>query len=383
MNIEQLPQIHIFAQSVPDNRTGNHTLYSSVSIVFMSLVGILCGAKGWTDVELVCKAKKKLLGEYLLEEFTGVPSHDCFRYFFQLLDTQTLETSFRDFMGSIKRNKQSVIAIDGKTERGASSVGKSTGKASNLHLISAFVTELGISLGQVAVSEKKNEIVEIPELLKELDLKGDIITIDAMGCQKKIAGTIIEKKADYIFQVKDNQPKLLEAIQEGCEKQVGKRTSCYEFASKVNSGHSREEERSCFMCNFTAWLPKCGKEWPGLKTFGCITTYVKNLTTKKKTIEKHYFISSLNLNAELAMDSIRKHWNIENNLHWQLDVSFGEDHKRLNKKAMQNLSVLNKIALPILKKHPAKLSIVNKMKSAAMKDDFLEQLISFSFEMNS
>lgn len=383
MRNDLFPQIHIFSKSVPDHRKGNHTLYSSTSIVFMSLVGILCGAKGWTEIELVCNAKKKLLGKYLPGEFTRVPSHDCFRYFFQLLETQTLETTFRDFMSSIKRPKQSVIAVDGKSERGASGVGKSTGKESKLHLISAFVTELGISLGQVAVSDKKNEIVEIPGLLKELQIKGDIITIAAMGCQRKIAEMIVSKKANYIFQVKKNQQKLLEGVREGCEKQVGKRTSCYQFVSKFTSGHSCEEERTCFMCDFIAWLPQCGKEWPGVKIFGCVTSSVRNLTTNKKTTEKHYFISSLDLDAELAMDSIRKHWQIENNLHWQLDVSFGEDHKRLNKKAMQNLSVLNKIALPILKKHPAKLSITNKMMSAAMDDDFLEQLILFSFNMKS
>lgn len=380
MEKDVLSQLHTLAQSVIDFRTGNHQYYSSTSIVFMSLVGVLCGAKGWTSIELVCESKEDLLKSYLGDDFSGVPSHDCFRYFFRLLDTKQLESTFREFMACVKRPAQAVIAVDGKTERAASGVGKSTGKESKLHIISAFVTEVGISLGQVAVSEKKNEIVEIPVLLKELDIKGDIITIDAMGCQKKIAETIIEKKADYIFQVKENQSHLLASLKEGCEKQIGKRTSCYEFASKTNQGHSRIEERSCFMCNFLGWLPKCGKEWPGIKSFGCVTTCVRNTTTNEETTEKHYFISSLPLNAELAMDSIRKHWCIENNLHWQLDVSFGEDSIRLDKKSMMNLSVLNKIALPILKKHPVKLSIANKMMKAAMNNNFLKELIDYTFE---
>lgn len=380
MEKDVLSQLHILAQSVTDFRTGNHQVYSSTSIVFMSLVGVLCGAKGWTSIELVCKSKEGLLKSYLGEDFSGVPSHDCIRYFFRLLNPKQLESTFRDFMASVKRPAQAVIAVDGKTERAASGVGKSTGSESKLHIISAFVTEIGISLGQVAVGEKKNEIVEIPVLLKELEIKGDIITIDAMGCQKKIAETIIEKKADYIFQVKENQSNLLTSLKEGCEKQIGKRTSCYEFASKTSQGHSRIEKRSCFMCNFLGWLPKCGNEWPGIKSFGCVTTFVRNITTRQETTEKHYFISSLPLNAELAMDSIRKHWGIENNLHWQLDVSFGEDSIRLDKKSMMNLSVLNKIALPILKKHPAKLSIANKMMKAAMNNIFLEELIDYTFD---
>lgn len=383
MENEELPQIYMFAKSVKDFRTGNHTLYSSTSIVFMALIGILCGAGSWEEIELVCRNKKDLLKEYLSDEFTGIPSHDCFRYFFLLIDVKNLEDTFRSFMNKIKRPERPVIAVDGKTEKGASSVGKSTGKESKLHVISAFVTELGISIGQVSVGEKKNEIVEIPVLLDELDIKGSIITVDALGCQKNIAKKVIEKKADYIFKVKKNQELLQESIKEGCQKQIGKRTSCYEFASESSTGHSREEERTCFMCNFISWLPKCGHEWPGIKTFGCVTTTVKNLTTNRVTTERQYFISSLELNARLALDSIRKHWRIENNLHWQLDVSFREDFIRMDKNAMLNLSVMNKLVLPFLKLYPAKMSIRRKMMSAAMNDTFLKQVVEGAFDFYS
>ena len=383
MDESAFSQIYIFSRSVKDFRTGNHLLYSSTSIIFMALVGILCGATGWEEIELVCQNKKEVLKKYLSDEFTGVPSHDCFRYFFLLIPPQSLESSFRTFMGNVKRPERPVIAVDGKTQKGASSMGKWTGEASKLHMISAFVTELGISIGQIAVGKKANEIVEIPNLLDDLDVKGGIITVDALGCQKDIARKVIEKKADYIFKVKDNQKFLLKGIQEGCEKQIGKRLSCYQTASESSAGHSREEERHCFMCNFTAWLPKCGKEWPGIRTFGCITTTVKNLTTNKVTTEKQYFISSLELNARLAMESIRKHWNIENNLHWQLDVSFREDSIRMDRKAMMNLSVLNKLALPFLKMYPEKMSIKRKMMAAAMNDQVLDQLLNWAFTFYS
>ena len=156
MDESAFSQIYIFSRSVKDFRTGNHLLYSSTSIIFMALVGILCGATGWEEIELVCQNKKEVLKKYLSDEFTGVPSHDCFRYFFLLIPPQSLESSFRTFMGNVKRPERPVIAVDGKTQKGASSMGKWTGEASKLHMISAFVTELGISIGQIAVGKKAN-----------------------------------------------------------------------------------------------------------------------------------------------------------------------------------------------------------------------------------
>jgi len=261
------------------------------------------------------------------------------------------------------------IAIDGKTLRGSGGGGLQT-----LHLVSAWATSNCLSLGQVAVAEKSNEITAIPKLLELLDLHGALVSIDAMGCQKEIAAKIVDGGGDYVLTVKDNQPTLATEIRECFDQAlacdfVGVQHDSYQTHER---GHGREETRYYHIIT-NPQLPS-GAAWEGLHVIGLC---VRESTEKGKTsCEARYFIGSRKAKAKVYGRALRNHWGIENGLHWQLDVTFGEDKNRVSKRhGAENLALVRRLALSLLKQHPDKLSIACKRLRAALDPTFLEEIV--------
>lgn len=384
----EISKLTDFAQSLIliDTRMERCQKHRAETIVLIALSAVICGAETWNAIEDFGKSKESLFRERL-PRFEGIPSHDTFSRFFTALDPMKFETAYRAWVREIVGDYKGHIAIDGKTIRGAyeseeekecrgtSKEASDAGKY-KLHLISAFASETGISLGQLCTEEKENEIVVIPLLLDQLCIKDCIVTIDAMGCQKKIAEKIIEKEADYILIVKDNHRLLRERIESNMKEILNKgirsRLDIFEAEEK---GHGRIEKRSCYCCIEPLYLAQLGREWAGLKCFGYIENERYVIKEDKLTTERRYFISSLEPNAEQILENNRKHWSVENNLHWQLDVNFHEDYGRKKNTMAQNFSVLNKIALATLKHNKRKAPINRKRRMAGWDNEYLWELI--------
>ena len=339
----QLPESEIsfvdeFAQ-LSDPRSERNRLYSIEEILLLSLCACICGAEGWQDVEDFGKLKIQYLRQYL-DYGNGIPSDDTFRRFYRNIDPDEFEKLFRKWMDGIaKKADVKVIAIDGKSSR--RSFGEDT---KMLHVISAFATEARIVLGQEKVSKKSNEITAIPEMLKWLDVKGHIITIDAMGCQFKIANQIIKKGGDYIFSLKGNQSKLSEDVAAYFET----KGDANNIANHVDhdKGHGREETRECWVVNDVEWLRKKHPKWPSIRSIIKIHSIRKS---KKTTNEARFYISSREDTPTQILKSIRSHWAIENSLHWVLDMSFNEDYSRIRKgNAPYAMAIIRHVAINLL-----------------------------------
>jgi predicted transposase YbfD/YdcC len=263
----------------------------------------------------------------------------------------------------------SQIAIDGKTLCGSARSGRKA-----LHLVSAWATANSLSLGQIAVAEKSNEIPAIPKLLELLDVHGALVTIDAMGCQKEIAAKIVAAGGDYVLTVKDNQPTLLAHMQD-CFAQaldqddVGVNYDCYHTEER---GHGRQEMRSYHILVDPEMPSKA--DWVGLRVIGMC--YSECVRAGKTSSEVRYFIGSRKAKAQVYGQALRNHWGIENHLHWQMDVTFGEDNNRVHKRhGAENLALVRRLALSLLKQHPDKRSIACKRLLAALDPAFLEEVL--------
>ncbi len=332
--------ITIFSQ-VEDPRSHINRLHNLIDILFIGIISVLCGAETWKQMVSFSKSKEDFLKTFL-ELPNGIPSEDTINRLFSSIDSVQLESCFSQWVNSITfLEKGQIIAIDGKTIRGA----KSKGKKSPIHMVSAWACENNLVLGQIKTAEKSNEITAIPELLDFLDITENTITIDAMGTQKEIAKKIIDNDANYILAVKGNQPQLLEDIQDEFKfsKQI-------EIDKNEDLGHGRIETRICsVITNFKFIKEK--NDWKDLKSIIRIES-LREFKNSDKEPEKstRYYISNLNNNAISFQKSVRSHWAVENKLHWTLDVAFGEDASRKRKgNAAQNYSILLKIALNLLK----------------------------------
>lgn len=385
-----LDDILKFAETLgkEDKRLKRKQIHSAEMIIFIALAAVICGVETWNDMEIFAIAKSNMCKRFF-PNFVKPPSHDTFCRFFSVLNPEIFESYFRqwirDIMGDLKTT--GVIAIDGKTISKASETEEeklekknnpNSMRKSKLHIVSAFSHEYGISLGQLKTEEKSNEITAIPELIKSLDVNGCIITTDALGCQKEIAKTIIENNADYLFVVKDNHKHLKNWLEEMLESNSfhprSRRDSSF---SMQEEGHGRIEKRECFATHDPMYLGKFKDDWQNIQT---VARIINNRTIKasgKTTTEYKYIISSLNVSAEKILEYSRAHWSVENNLHWQLDVSFNEDNGRMKNNAAQNFSVLSKMALTVLKNNTKhKASIKSKRKLAGWLDEFLFELIN-------
>ena len=358
----------IFNQ-LEDPRSQINQLHRFDELLVMGIICVICAADTWKDMESYCIAKEDFLRTFL-ELPNGTPSDDTFNRVFSAIDSEEFEKCFIQWVSSIvDLTNGDIVPIDGKTIRGA----KSGGKKSPVHMVSAWASENNLVLGQVKVSEKSNEITAIPKLLDMLMIKGCIVTIDAMGCQKNIAKKIIDSQAQYILAVKENQPRLHENIVD--EFRFNENTECYEH---LDFGHGRIETRICSVISDFQFIEN-NNQWEELKSIVKIESIreFKNSSKPKQTAIR-YYISSLTVSSKDFLFAIRTHWHIENKLHWVLDVGFGEDASRKRSgNAAQNFSILNKIALNIVKKEKtAKQGVKGKRLKAAYDNNYLLKLLN-------
>lgn len=338
---------------INDPRVERTKLYPLVEILFVVLCGSVCGAESWRDFVIFGKEKLDFLKEYYAFK-NGIPSKNTFARVFAALDIESFKICFIAWVKSLQTVINEVIAIDGKTLR--NSIDKING-TSAIHMVSAFATGARLVLAQQAVDEKSNEITAIPKLLNLLDLKGQIITIDAMGTQKAIAKQIIENEGDYILALKGNQGTLNENVRLFLETELKKPSSTVieDRHEETDKGHGRIEMRTCYVSSQIDWLHQ-KDQWAGLKTVAMIEETQE--TNRGQSTERRFFISSLPANAERIASAVRAHWLIENGLHWTLDVVFNEDNSRVRKdNAGENMALIRHITVNML--NTAKKQIKN------------------------
>ena len=345
-------------------RTREHVLEE---ILLIAIAAVLSGANGWNEIEDYACSKRDWFKSFLTLP-GGIPSHDTFNRVFSALDPEELEKGFVAWVSSIARlTAGEVVAIDGKALRGT----QEAGKKAIVHMVSAWANTNCMVLGQRKVDEKSNEITAIPKLLDALALSGTVVTIDAMGCQRAIAEKIVAQKADYILAVKENQGHLLEEIKDSFQM-----LTADAVAEQIDCGHGRVEQRRCSVIADLSLLEKAA-EWTSLQGLVRIEAERYHKATGKTERETRYYITSLKPDAARLNGCIRQHWGIENKLHWVLDVGFGEDLDRKRAgHAAQNFSVLNRIALNLLKQDKSsKRGIHGKRLKAGWDNNYLLHLL--------
>lgn len=363
--------LDVFGQ-LDDPRIERKKLHPLPEILLLTLCAVICGAESWGDIEMFGRSKLVFLRQYLPYEH-GVPSDDTLRRFFRALDTSQFQRLFIQWVNGWLSPEVAgkVVAVDGKTLRG-----RHDGGQSPIHLVSAFASEAGIILGQVKTSEKSNtlwgtsEITAIPELLEWLDVRGAIVTIDAMGCQKAIAEKITDKGGDYLLALKGNQSRLHEDVRLHFECPTPASLARMISAETVDKGHGRIEVRQCRLSTDIDWLRERHPEWKNLSSIVAIDG--ERLVGDTTTQETRYFISSSQASAAQMLAAVRLHWGIENQLHWVLDMSFGEDQSRIRKdNAPANVAIIRHAALNMIRQIPKKRMSVKRMRKAAGWDDLV------------
>ena len=360
---------------LPDPRVERTKKHRLIDVLFIAVCTVICGGEGFTDMELFGEAKQEWLRS-LLELPHGIPSHDTFGRVFSLLDPAEFGACFLRWSTALhEATKGEVIALDGKTLRHSFDV--ASGQAA-LHLVSAWASENGLALGQLKVDGKSNMITALPALLKLLDVHGCVVTMDAMGCQKELAGQIIQQQGDYVLCLKGNQGSLHEDTRYFFEqaKAMKFHDVPYHYHETVEKDHGRIEIRRCWMVEEAAieWLARAD-QWPGLASIAAIEA--ERRIGKNVTKETRYFISSLTGSAKKLAEAARKHWGIENSLHWVLDVTMNEDRSRIRKDhAPENLALLRRLALNLIKKTKRpKASVRGSIKNAGWDNSFLEAIL--------
>lgn len=356
------------------DRTKEHKL---IDMIVIAICGVICGAAGWTDIENFGNSKLSWLKTFL-ELSNGIPSHDTFGRVFSMLDAQQFQLAFYEWVLAVNVIVQGqIINIDGK--RLAGSEDKLLGKRA-IYMVSAWAEENEIVLGQRKVDEKSNEITAIPELLKILALAGCIVTIDAIGTQTHIAQTIIEAEADYVLSVKENQGHLFEDISVlfAVDQADDFKYATLQHYQEVNKGHGRIEVRECWSTSDPAYLNLIREKenWSNLQSIVMVIS--TRIVAGKQTKKTRFYISSLPSNPQRLLHIVRRHWAIENELHWVLDVALNEDLSRVRKdQAPENFAVLRHMALNLLKQEKtAKGGIHAKQLQAAWKDDYLLKVLA-------
>ena len=382
--ITEIPEglIHHF-QPIQDPRVERTKKHLLTDILVIAILAVIAGAKGWEDIENYGISKRKWLQEFLSLPH-GIPSDDTFRRVFEKIDSRVLEQCFHQWIESlVNQMAGEVVPIDGKTLRG--SYDRNKGLRA-LHLVSAWASEQRLVLGQVKVEDKSNEITAIPALIELLDLSGAIVTIDAMGTQTEIASQLIQKNADYILALKGNHPTLFRQVKQWFETAKSNNFEGVDFSydKQVESGHHRTEIRYCWSVPVSAIDNLYQQErWTGLKSVVMVIR-IRRLWNKT-TREVQFYLTSRDSDARSLGNAIRKHWGIENELHWTLDVSFREDDCRIRSfHSPRNFSILRRMALNALNREKSyKRSLIQKSNRTAMDDDYMKLVLRGSFTDNS
>jgi predicted transposase YbfD/YdcC len=355
-----------------DRRVQGRTRHLLVDIIVMALCGVIANCDGWRDIALFAR-KREAWFKRFLKLPNGIPAHDTFERVFNLVDPRAFQACF---VGWVKEISDVVglqhVAIDGKSLRHSFNHKAGLGM---LHVVSAWATQQHLLLGQVATDAKSNEITAIPKLLELLDLHGALVTIDAMGCQKAIAKQIVEQGGDYLLTVKENQGNLYADIEATVEKALDGLlpAEVVQEYSKSESGHGREEHRSYVVVHQVEGI-RDRQQWKNLTTVGMYGS--ERTVNGKSSTEVRYFIGSKRMSARSYGKALRGHWAIENNLHWQLDVTFGEDDSGIYKRnGGENFAALRRMAISLLKQNPQHESIRRRRKAAALDCDFLGEIL--------
>lgn len=361
-------------EGLEDPRSTRNRLYSMSEILLSTLCAAICGAEGWQDVEDFGKAKFDYLRQFLPFK-NGIPSDDTYRRFFRALNPEQFQNLFREWVKRIQPEIEAeVIAIDGKSSRHSFDDDKKM-----LHMISAYATGARLVLAQEKVSEKSNEITAIPTLLDWLDLKGNIVTIDAMGCQYEIADKIVNKEGNYIFSLKGNQGNLNEDVRTFMADEIV--ISALDPEIQYDKRHGRIETRTCWISQDVSWLHKRHSQWKSIQSIIRIDSVRES--KENSSTETRYYIASCQLTPKKILEAIRSHWAIENNLHWVLDMSFGEDMSRIRKNnAPQIMAVIRHIALNLLQLTKDKMkrqSIKRLRKMAGWDHSLLSAILTQNF----
>jgi predicted transposase YbfD/YdcC len=346
-----------------------------MDILVIALCAVIGGADDWVGVVEFGKSKREWFSTFLKLP-NGIASHDTFGRVFQILDSQVLEQVCIEWLQSIAGQIEGVVAIDGKSLRGSR-----CGKQSPLHIVSAWACQNSMLLGQVQTDKKSNEITAIPELLKLLSLKGCIVTIDAMGCQKAITKAIIDSQADYVLNLKSNHPYLHRQVaswfQNNHETDFTQQAHSYSAQHAQTNNHGRIESREHWLMEVPEYLKRATKHWTKLQTIAMVrrTRQVGDKTSE----ETHYYISSLPLSAgaKRIAQAIRSHWAVENELHWSLDVAFREDASQVRKdEGPANLACIRRLALTQLKRETSlKVGLKNKRSRAGWDPSYMETVL--------
>jgi len=352
---------------VDDPRSGNARRHDLQELLVIALCTVLCGGESCVDMADFAEEKEPFLREFLSLD-NGLPSHDTFSRVFRALEPEQFRRCFQDFMRRFAETCQGVIAIDGKVLRRSFDTASAK---SSLHMVSAWGCEQRLVLGQIATDAKSNEITAVPKLLEMLSLKGCIVSVDALNCQREIARQIVDQGGDYALALKGNQGTLHDDVRMFLDDPA---TTAITTDTTVDGDHGRIETRTSTISTAVDWLQE-DHRWPGLKAIGKIVRTRETAT--KTTMETAYYLLSMPMAAERLGQVVRAHWAVENSLHWTLDVTMNEDQARNRlDNGPNNLAVLRHMALNILNSQKSKISNRRKIKRAGWSNEFLANLLA-------
>jgi predicted transposase YbfD/YdcC len=374
----RLDEIVASFSTLEDPRSHINRRHPLPSILVIAVLAVLAGAAGPTAIARWAKFKEDLLTG-LLDLPHGIPGKDVFRRVLMLLKPAAFEAAFNAWVGRLRDEAvaetcvdRPIISLDGKAARRSHDANEGLGP---LHVVTAWAGEYGIALGQEVCAEKSNEITAIPELLRKIDVRGGVVTIDAMGAQKAIAEGVIRGGADYVLALKGNHESLHRAVIEHIDERLEGDLEGAEELTTTERGHGREEERIYLQLPAPEGLPGQG-QWEDLKSVGVVTS--RRVEGDKEGIEVRYYLSSLPVDAKLFARAVRGHWSVENACHWSLDVTFREDDSRVRERVLgANIAWLYRFTLSILKQHPdRRMSLIMKRRGCGWSEKFLMEVIN-------
>jgi predicted transposase YbfD/YdcC len=373
----KLDEIVASFSTLEDPRSHINRRHPLPSILVIAVLAVLAGAAGPTAIARWAKLKEDLLTG-ILDLPNGIPAKDVFRRVLMALRPEAFEAAFNAWIARLRDEaiaatgvERPIISFDGKTARRSHDA---TNELGALHVVTAWAGEYGLALGQQVCEEKSNEITAIPELLRKVDVRGGIVTIDAMGAQKAIAEEVINGKADYVLALKGNQESMHRAVIEHIDERLEGDLEGAEELTTTDRGHGREEERTYLQLPAPASLPGRG-DWKGLKSIGVVTS--RRREGDQEGAEIRYYLCSLPVDVELFARATRGHWSVENACHWSLDVTFREDDSRVRERVLgSNITWLYRFTLSILKQHPdRRMSLIMKRRACGWSDEFLMEVI--------